>query len=123
MTLRSVAVIGAGVAGLRAAQQLRAQGYDDDLVIVGAEPYLPYDRPPLSKSYLLGAVGVADLTLAEQSDIDELEARWHLGVAAERLDAAGGRIILSSGEDISADGVVIATGGAPRRFRSGPHTF
>jgi NADPH-dependent 2,4-dienoyl-CoA reductase/sulfur reductase-like enzyme len=116
VTRRRVAVIGAGVSGLRAAQQLRAQGYDDDLIILGAEPHMPYDRPPLSKGYLLGTVGVADLALAEQSDVDELEARWHLGVAAERLDPAGGRITLSSGEDITADGVVIATGGVPRRL-------
>lgn len=109
-------MIGASLSGLRAAEQLRAQGYDDDLVMVGAEPHLPYDRPPLSKDYLRGAVGPAELALAEQSDIDELEARWHLGVAAERIDPAGGRIILSSGEDLTADAVVIATGGLPRRL-------
>ena len=116
MTRRTVAVVGASLAGLRAAEQLRAQGYDDDLVLVGAEPHLPYDRPPLSKDYLRGAVGAADLALAEQSEIDELEARWHLGVAAERLDPAGGRIVLSSGQDLAADAVVIATGGVPRRL-------
>ena len=82
MTRRTIAVVGASLSGLRAAQQLRAQGYDDDLVIVGAEPHLPYDRPPLSKEYLLGTMGADDLALAEQSDIDELDARWHLGVAA-----------------------------------------
>ena len=116
MTRRRFAVIGAGVSGLRAAQQLRAQGYGDELVMIGAEPHMPYDRPPLSKSYLLGTVKVADLALADQEDIDELEAQWRLGVEAERLDAAGGRIVLSSGEEITADGVVIATGGVPRRL-------
>ena len=116
MTRRTIAVVGASLSGLRAVQELRAQGYDDDLVMVGAEPHLPYDRPPLSKDYLLGSVTAADLALAEQSDIDELDARWHLGVAAERLDVTGGRIRLASGEEIRADGVVIATGGVPRRL-------
>jgi 3-phenylpropionate/trans-cinnamate dioxygenase ferredoxin reductase subunit len=109
-------VIGASLAGLRAAEQLRAQGYDDDLVVVGAEPHLPYDRPPMSKDYLRGVVGPADLALAEQSEIDELGARWHLGVAAEKLDPAGGRVVLSSGEDLPVDAVVLATGGVPRRL-------
>jgi NADPH-dependent 2,4-dienoyl-CoA reductase/sulfur reductase-like enzyme len=116
VTRRTIAVVGASLSGLRAAQELRAQGYDDDLVVVGAEPHLPYDRPPLSKEYLLGKLGVVDLALAEQSEIDELDARWHLGVAAERLDVTGGKVVLSSGEEITADGVVIATGGVPRRL-------
>jgi 3-phenylpropionate/trans-cinnamate dioxygenase ferredoxin reductase component len=114
--MHRIAVVGASLAGLRAAQQLRAQGYEDELVVVGAEPHLPYDRPPLSKEYLLGTVEVADLALADQPDIDELDAQWHLGVAAVRLDSAGGRIVLSSGEALDADGVVIATGGVPRRL-------
>ena len=116
VTRRTIAVVGASLSGLRAAQELRAQGYDDDLVLVGAEPHLPYDRPPLSKDYLLGKIGADDLALAERSDIDELDARWRLGVAAERLDVTGGRVVLASGEEIAADGVVIATGGVPRRL-------
>lgn len=116
MTRRKIAVIGASLSGLRAAQQLRSQGYDGALVLVGAERHLPYDRPPLSKDYLLGKVGIADLALADQTDIDELDAQWHLGVAADRLDVPGGRVVLASGEDIQADAVVIATGGVPRRL-------
>jgi NADPH-dependent 2,4-dienoyl-CoA reductase/sulfur reductase-like enzyme len=116
MTRRTIAIVGASLAGLRAAQDLRAQGYEDDLVMVGAEPHVPYDRPPLSKDYLRGSIEAADLELAEQSDIDELEARWHLGVAAERLDLTTGRITLATGEQIAADGAVIATGGVPRRL-------
>jgi 3-phenylpropionate/trans-cinnamate dioxygenase ferredoxin reductase subunit len=116
MTEHRIAVVGASLSGLRAAQQLRAQGYEDELVIVGAEPHLPYDRPPLSKEYLLGTVGVADLALADESDIDELGAQWYLGAAATRLDPMGGRIDLSSGVGIAVDGVVVATGGVPRRM-------
>jgi len=116
VTRRTIAVVGASLSGLRAAQELRAQGYDDDLVIVGAEPHLPYDRPPLSKDYLLGTATTADLALADQAEIDELDARWHLGVAAERLDTATGRVVLSSGDHVTADAVVVATGGAPRRL-------
>jgi NADPH-dependent 2,4-dienoyl-CoA reductase/sulfur reductase-like enzyme len=116
VTRRKIAVIGASLSGLRAAQQLRSQGYDGALVLVGAERHLPYDRPPLSKDYLLGKVGIADLALADQTDIDELDAQWHLGVAADRLDVPGGRVVLASGEDIQADAVVIATGGVPRRL-------
>lgn len=116
MTRRTIAIVGASLSGLRAAQELRAQGYEDGLVMIGAEPHLPYDRPPLSKEYLQGVVGAADLALTEQSDIDELDAEWHLGVPAERLDPAGGRVVLASGEHISADGVVIASGGVPRRL-------
>ena len=116
MTRRRIAVVGDSLSGFRAAQELRSQGYEDELVIVGAEPHLPYDRPPLSKEYLLGTVGFDDLALADQADIDELGAQWHLGVAAERLDTAAGRVLLSSGREIVADALVIATGGTPRRL-------
>ena len=103
---------------LRAARRAaaRPQGYEDELVVVGAEPHLPYDRPPLSKDYLLGKVGVTDLALADEADIDELAAQWHLGAAAAGLDPTGGRLLLASGDDIAVDGVVIATGGTPRRL-------
>jgi len=116
VTARTVTVVGASLSGLRAAQELRAQGFDGDLVLVGAEPHLPYDRPPLSKDYLLGKVGLDDLALADRSDVDELDARWRLGVAAERLDVTGGRVVLASGDEIATDGVVVATGGLPRRL-------
>jgi 3-phenylpropionate/trans-cinnamate dioxygenase ferredoxin reductase subunit len=116
VTGRTIAVVGASLSGLRAAQELRTQGYDGELVLVGAEPHLPYDRPPLSKDYLLGKIGLDDLALADRADIDALDAQWRLGVPAERLDITGGRVVLGSGEEIPADGVVIATGGVPRRL-------
>ena len=116
MTARTIAVVGASLSGLRAAQELRTQGYDGGIVLIGAEPHLPYDRPPLSKDYLLGTIGLDDLALADRADLDSLDAQWRLGVPAERLDTTGGRVVLATGEEIPADGIVIATGGVPRRL-------
>lgn len=112
--MKSVAIVGASLAGLRSAEALRQHGFDGRITVIGAEPHLPYDRPPLSKDFLLGTVDEAALALAEPDDYAELAADWRLGVWAERLDAAGGRIALSDGTEVRADGVVVATGGTPR---------
>lgn len=112
--MRSIAIVGASLAGLRSAQALRQHGFDGRLTVIGAERQLPYDRPPLSKDFLLGTVEENDLALADADDYAELAAHWRLGVWAEWLDAAGGRIALSDGSEVRADGVVIATGGTPR---------
>lgn len=112
--MRTVTVVGTSLAGFSAARQLRAQGFDGRLVLVGAEPHQPYDRPPLSKGFLLGKVERADLALAEQEDFDELSADWVLGDQAARLRPATGCVELRSGARIDTDGVVIATGASPR---------
>ncbi|GAB3715569.1 FAD-dependent oxidoreductase [Amycolatopsis oliviviridis] len=108
--MRTVAVVGTSLAGLRSAQELRTRGFDGRLVMIGAEP--PYDRPPLSKDFLLGKVSAGDLVLAGQDDLDALGAEWHLGVRAERLGREG--VTLSDGTTIAADGYVIATGAVAR---------
>ncbi|MBB5852703.1 NAD(P)/FAD-dependent oxidoreductase [Amycolatopsis umgeniensis] len=122
--MRTVAVVGTSLAGLRAAQELRGRGFDGRLVMIGAEP--PYDRPPLSKDFLLGKVSAEDLALAGQDDLAALDAEWHLGVRAERLGAAG--VTLEDGTTIAADGYVVATGAAARtldaaRKLNGVHTL
>ena len=81
--LRQVVVVGAGVAGTRAAETLRQEGYDGDLTIVGAERHAPYHRPPLSKKLLTGKVHRAGIDLAPQF---ELEARALRGASAIKLD-------------------------------------
>ena len=78
--MKSVAVIGASLAGLSAARALRDQGFDGELTIVGGEARRPYDRPPLSKEFLAGIVGEDDLAL--ESDDEDLHANWLLGVHA-----------------------------------------
>ena len=110
--MRTVAVVGASLAGLSAARSLRKQGYDGRLVVIGDEPHRPYDRPPLSKEFLAGTLGEADLAL--EPDGEDLRAEWLLGVRAAGLDRAERAVRLADGSEVRADGVVIATGAAAR---------
>ncbi|MEW2115191.1 FAD-dependent oxidoreductase [Streptomyces sp. NPDC005474] len=110
--MRTVAVVGASLAGLSAARSLRNQGYDGRLVVIGDETHRPYDRPPLSKEFLAGTLGEADLGL--ETDGEDLRAQWLLGTRATGLDRTDRSVRLADGRDIRADGIVIATGAAAR---------
>ncbi len=112
--MKRVAVVGASLAGVRAAQELRAQGYDGGVVLIGEEAHLPYDRPPLSKGFLAGATSRAALELLDAGDLASLALDFRLGVRATSLDPAARRVHLSDGSSVHADGVVIATGGRAR---------
>ncbi|MGA4843243.1 FAD-dependent oxidoreductase [Streptomyces sp. G45] len=112
--LATVTVVGASLAGLHAARELRAQGYDGRLVVVGAEPHAPYDRPPLSKGFLTGASPEASLALTDGEEMAALDAEWRLGVAASALDPRDRAVLLSDGRRVPTDGVVIATGATAR---------
>lgn len=125
--MKSVAVIGASLAGLYAARALRAEGFDGRLVIVGDEHHGPYDRPPLSKDLLTGATGPDQLALADAEEIAELDAEWLLGTEATGLDTGGRTVLLDGGRSLTTDGVVLATGAAPLRLPgpapAGAHTL
>ncbi|NEC85549.1 FAD-dependent oxidoreductase [Streptomyces sp. SID12501] len=110
--MRTVAVVGASLAGLSAARSLRKQGYDGRLVLIGDEAHRPYDRPPLSKEFLAGTLGEADLGL--ETDGEDLRAEWLLGTRATGLDRTDRSVRLADGRGIRADGIVIATGAAAR---------
>ncbi|WP_328543862.1 NAD(P)/FAD-dependent oxidoreductase [Streptomyces europaeiscabiei] len=112
--MRTVAVVGASLAGLSAARSLRKQGYDGRLVVIGDESHRPYDRPPLSKEFLAGDLGEADLAL--ETDGEDLRAQWLLGARATGLDRTRRAVRLADGREIQADGLVIATGAAARRL-------
>ncbi|MET9894988.1 FAD-dependent oxidoreductase [Streptomyces sp. NPDC006465] len=114
--MRTVTVVGASLSGLYAARELRAQGFDGRLVIVGDEPHRPYDRPPLSKDFLTGRAGEDQLALTDAEESEELDAEWLLGVRARGLDARGRTVLLDDGRTVSTDGVVIATGASARRL-------
>ncbi|MFF0730549.1 NAD(P)/FAD-dependent oxidoreductase [Streptomyces chartreusis] len=110
--MRTVAVVGASLAGLSAARSLRKQGYDGRLVVIGDELHRPYDRPPLSKEFLAGTLGEPELAL--ESDDEDLRAEWLLGTRAVALDHAERTLRLADGRQVRADGFVIATGAAAR---------
>ncbi|ONI84645.1 hypothetical protein ALI22I_29335 [Saccharothrix sp. ALI-22-I] len=112
--LRSVVVVGAGLAGVTAADELRANGYDGRLVVVGAEAELPYDRPPLSKDVLLGKATLADVRLRPESWYADRAVELRLGVAVQDVRPAERRVFLGDGTAEHADAVVLATGGTPR---------
>jgi NADPH-dependent 2,4-dienoyl-CoA reductase/sulfur reductase-like enzyme len=111
--LRTVVVVGASLAGLRAAETLRREGFDGRVVLVGAEDRLPYDRPPLSKELLAGEAQPDDLALRRRP-YEELDLDLRLGVRAESLDLSSREVTLDDGVHVPFDGLVIATGAAPR---------
>ncbi|HXH58740.1 FAD/NAD(P)-binding oxidoreductase [Iamia sp.] len=106
-------MVGASLAGLNAARALRGGGFDGTLTIVGAEEHRPYDRPPLSKQVLAGTWDPERTTLAGTGD-GELDVEWRLGSPADGLDVAGRTVSLADGSSVTYDGLVIATGAAPR---------
>ena len=112
-TLRAVTIVGGSLAGLRAAEALRREGFDGRLRIVSAEAELPYDRPPLSKQVL---AGTWEPDRARLRGADELDAEWLFGRRATALDPATHAVTLDGAEVVDADAVVIATGAAPRRL-------
>ena len=111
--LSRIVVVGASVAGYGAIQELRKGGYDGALTLVGAEDRLPYDRPPLSKQVLAGdwEPDRVDFRLP-----DTLDVELRLGSAASALDLGERTLRLASGADLPYDGLIIATGAAPRQL-------
>lgn len=116
-----VVVVGASMAGLRAAEQLRAAGWTGAVTVVGDEPHMPYNRPPLSKEVLAGKAAFDSLAFTPKGSTADVE--WRLGTkaVAARLDERA--IDLDDGSTLSYDGLVAATGMRPRRLRCpGPQT-
>lgn len=112
MTLQRVVVVGASLAGLRAAETLRREGFDGTLTVVGDEPHLPYTRPPLSKQILKGEWEPERAALRPAATYEGWDLR--LGRRAVALDVAARRVLLDGDEPLPFDGLVIATGASPR---------
>ena len=102
-----IVIVGASLAGLRAAESLRNQGFTGILTIIGDEKHEPYDRPPLSKQVLKGWVPADHTKLPRMRKVD---ADWRLGVAATGLDRVHKQVLLANGDKVPFDRLLIATG-------------
>jgi 3-phenylpropionate/trans-cinnamate dioxygenase ferredoxin reductase subunit len=116
MSEQTFIVVGASLAGAKAAETLRAEGFDGRLVLVGAEQERPYERPPLSKDYLRGEVGREKVYVHEESFYGEQSIELNLGRTAERLDTSKRELTLDDGEQLSYDRLLLTTGAVPRRL-------
>ena len=118
--LRHVVVVGASLAGLRACESLREEGFDGTITLVGAEDEIPYDRPPLSKKVLAGEWEVERIRLRKADDFESLALELRLGVRATALDTGARSVALDDGSSVAYDGLIIATGASPRRLPDQP---
>lgn len=109
-----VVVVGAGMGGLRTAESLRKSGFDGDLMLLGEEIHLPYNRPPLSKEVLATGVAHEAVALPLRSTLGEVD--WRLGQRAVHLDLDARAVTVEGGDLVRFDGLVIATGLRPRRL-------
>ncbi len=111
---RSVAIIGGGQVAAIAARTLRRRGFDGAITVIGDEPHLPYQRPPLSKGFLQGREQAGDLVLINESWCSDNAVDLRIGVPVTGLDPVSRRLGLADGSSVRADSVLFATGGRPR---------
>ncbi len=111
-----VVVVGASAAGLSVVQELRRLGYPGELLLIGDEEHLPYDRPPLSKQVLTGAWEADRVALTTVEKIADLTVQARLGCRALALDADTRTVLLADGSSVDGSAVVIATGCSPRQL-------
>jgi 3-phenylpropionate/trans-cinnamate dioxygenase ferredoxin reductase subunit len=116
-----IVVVGASLAGLRAAETLRREGFGGQVTVAGAEDRLPYDRPPLSKQVLAGTWDVERTSLVDESgSADDLDVDWELGRTAVALDLGTREVILDDDRQLGFDGLVLATGSTVRTLPGTP---
>lgn len=114
MSSAGTVIVGSSVGGVRTAQALRSAGYPGAVVLVGEEPILPYDKPPLSKGLLNGSQQLEDVLLLSEDEAAALDIRLILGRRAVRLDVPHARVEVDDGQSLPFDDVVIATGARAR---------
>jgi NADPH-dependent 2,4-dienoyl-CoA reductase/sulfur reductase-like enzyme len=116
-------VIGGSLAGLRAVETLRTDGFSGNITVVNAEDTAPYDRPPLSKKFLSGEWEADRIQLRKPSDIDELGATWLNSTQATALNVATRELTLNTSSALNYDACIIATGGIARELPQQPHAL
>jgi 3-phenylpropionate/trans-cinnamate dioxygenase ferredoxin reductase component len=115
-TVRHVVIVGGGLAGAKTAEALRAQEFDGDVTLLAAEPHLPYERPPLSKGYLIGKASFDEAVVHPEDWYRDHRIDLRRGTRVGAIDAIGHRVGLTGGAAIGYDKLVLATGARPRRL-------
>lgn len=115
-TIRTVAIVGASLAGVSAAQTLRDEGFAGRIVMVGEEPHPPYERPELSKTYLRGERSAGQLWARPEGWYEDQDVELVTGVRATALDPHGRSLTLEDGRTLGFDAAVLATGATNRRL-------
>ncbi|MFM8644064.1 MAG: FAD-dependent oxidoreductase, partial [Actinomycetota bacterium] len=117
-----VLIVGASLAGLRAAESLRTNGFDGTITAIGNENRGLYDRPPLSKKFLAGEWDADRIALRKQEEISALNVDWRFGTTATALDTHTKTVTTTAG-NFTYDACIVATGGTVRRLPNQPtHT-
>jgi 3-phenylpropionate/trans-cinnamate dioxygenase ferredoxin reductase component len=114
--ISTILIIGGGQAGAQAVDTLRRGGFSGRLVLIGDEPQLPYQRPPLSKKYLAGELAEDRLLFRHRSFYDEHRVELKLGVRAARIDPAARRVTLAGGEELAYDRLMLCVGAKSREL-------
>jgi 3-phenylpropionate/trans-cinnamate dioxygenase ferredoxin reductase subunit len=109
-----IVIVGAGLAGAKAAQTLRDEGYDGGIQLLGREPVHPYERPPLSKGLLLGSTPRDEIFVNPIDWYAENAVELRTSINVESLDAANRRLTLSDGTVVDYDKLLLTTGSTPR---------
>lgn len=109
-----VVIVGAGLGGLRSAEALRADGFPGEVVVIGAEVHMPYNRPPLSKEALLNGVRHSTLELRRRASVRDVE--WRLGTSVLAADLDAHTVTLPGEDTVCYDGLIVASGLRPRRL-------
>ena len=112
--ISTIVIIGGGQAGAQAIDTLRREGFGGRIVLVSEEPELPYQRPPLSKKFLSGELAADRLPFRHQSFYDEHRIELKLGIRATRVDAAARRVVLSTGDEVVYDRLLLCLGAISR---------
>ena len=109
-------IAGGGLAGAKAAETLREEGFDGRIALIAAEPERPYERPPLSKDYLRGDAERETIHVHPESFYADREIELRVGRRAVELDIARRELVLDDGEWLRYDRLLLATGAEPRRL-------
>src|SRR5882762_5143083 len=110
MAREPIVIVGAGHAGFQLAASLRQHGIEGGIALIGDEPVLPYQRPPLSKDYLDGKIGLDLLLMRPETFYRDHRIDYLSGTAVSEIDRAGKTVLLSSGERLGYGHLVLATG-------------